>query len=125
MNTAKDKARKLGLRTVVLNWEQYEKKEWLLPLLLAEEQERDHRTLERRIREARIGQFKPMSQFAWDWPKKIDREHVEDLFNLEFLREKCNVILVGTNGLGKTMIAQNLANAALMSGISTRFVKGS
>jgi DNA replication protein DnaC len=121
----KEKARKLGLRTVVVNWEQYEKQPWLKPLLVAEEKERDRRSFERRIREAHIGQFKPMTEFDWAWPKQIDRELVEDLFSLEFLQEKCNVVLVGNNGVGKTMIAQNLAYAALMKGVSTRFVKAS
>lgn len=125
MTELKDKARKLGLKAVVANWQQYEKQEWLEPLLLAEEQERDRCGLERRIREARIGQFKPMTDFDWTWPKKIDRELVEELFTLNFLKEKANVVLIGGNGIGKTMIAQNLAYQTLMSGHSTRFVKAS
>jgi DNA replication protein DnaC len=125
MNELQEKARKLGLKTVVANWQQYEKQDWLEPLLRAEEQQRDQCSLERRIREARIGQFKPMSEFDWHWPTKIDREHVEELFTLDFLKEQANVILSGTNGLGKTMIAQNLAYQSLMSGRSTRFVKAS
>jgi DNA replication protein DnaC len=125
MTQLKEKARKLGLRTMVTNWEYYERQEWTEALLQAEEQERDKRTLEQRIREAKIGHFKPMSDFDWGWPDKIDREQVEELFNLDFLKDKSNVILVGTNGLGKTMIAQNLANAALMRGTKTRFIKAS
>ncbi len=125
MSDLKEKARQLGIRSVVSNWDYYADKEWLAPLLLAEEQERANRAFERRIREARIGQFKPMSDFDWQWPQKIDREHIEDLFSLQFLREKSNVILVGTNGLGKTMIAQNLAHSALMKGITTKFSKAS
>ena len=93
--------------------------------MLAEEQERDRRSLERRIKEAHIGQFKPMSEFDWNWPTKIDREQVEELFNLNFLDERANVVLIGTNGIGKTMVAQNLAHQALMTGISTRFIKAS
>jgi DNA replication protein DnaC len=121
----KDKAKRLGLRTVVANWERYEKQEWLQPLLLAEEQERSQSSLERRIKEAHIGQFKPMSEFDWAWPTKINRELVEELFTLDFLKEQANIILVGTNGLGKTMIAQNLAYQSMISGKVTRFVKGS
>jgi DNA replication protein DnaC len=121
----KEKARKLGLRTIVANWELYEKAEWLKSLLIAEEQERDRRSFERRIREAHIGQFRPISEFDWSWPEQIDREQIEELFRLEFVHDKSNVVLVGTNGLGKTMIAQNLAHAALMMGIPTRFIKAS
>lgn len=125
MNVLKEKAKKLGLRGIVAHWDLYEKQEWLQPLLQAEEETRVALAFERRIRGARIGQFKPMSTFDWDCPEKIDREQVEELFNLEFMRDKSNVVLIGTNGLGKTMIAQNLAHAALMKGITTRFVKGS
>ncbi|MNT42393.1 transposase/IS protein [compost metagenome] len=39
--------------------------------------------------------------------------------------ENANVVLVGQNGLGKTMIAQNLAYQALMAGHSARFVTAS
>ena len=125
MSALKEKARKLGLKAILANWQEYEKQEWLQPLLLAEEQERDRRSLERRIKEAHIGQFKPMSEFDWNWPTKIDREQVEELFNLNFLDERANVVLIGTNGIGKTMVAQNLAHQALMTGISTRFIKAS
>lgn len=123
MNSLKERVRRLGLRAVISSWEQYEREEWLAPLVLAEEQERDRRSFERRVREAHIGQFKPLSEFEWDWPEKIDREQIEDLFKLDFMTDKSNVILVGTNGLGKTMIAKNLAHSALMKGITTRFIK--
>ncbi len=92
---------------------------------MAEEQEKDRRSLERRLREAQIGQFKPMSEFDWDWPTQIDREQIEELLTLDFMNDKFNVVLVSTNGLGKTMIAQNLASAALSRGYTTRFVKAS
>lgn len=123
MDALKEQARKLGLRSIVSNWDQYQDKEWLKPLLRAEEEERAQGAFQRRVRGARLGQFKSMTEFDWAWPEKIDREQVEELFNLEFLKERSNVILVGTNGLGKTMIAQNLANSALLKGITTRFVK--
>lgn len=125
MTALKEQAKKLGLRGIVARWDEYENAPWLKTLLIAEEETRAALAFERRIRGAHIGQFKPMSSFNWDWPQKIDRELVEDLFNLEFMRDKANVVLIGTNGLGKTMIAQNLAHAALMKGITTRFVKGS
>lgn len=125
MNNLKERAKNLGLNGMIANWSKFESQEWLSELIEIEEKEKDRRGIERRNREARIGHFKPISQFDWTWPTKVQREQIEDLFTLSFLEEKANVVLVGTNGLGKTMIAQNLANTALMRGINTRFVKAS
>src|SRR5207247_4052150 len=35
--------------------------------------ERARRGHERRLARARLGRFKPMADFDWNWPKKIDR----------------------------------------------------
>jgi len=40
---------------------------------------------------------------------------------LDFLPEARNLILVGTNGLGKTMIAQNICHGAVLAGHSVLF----
>lgn len=118
-------AGKLGFRAIEANWSEYAEAPWLEALLRAEEKEREGRSLERRIKESEIGQFKPMAEFDWNWPQKINRDQVEELFSLSFLEEKANVVLVATNGLGKTMISQNLAYKALLAGHKTRFVKAS
>jgi DNA replication protein DnaC len=125
MPELRELARSLGFRAVDCNWEKYADAPWLKELLDAECLERDRRGHEKRLKDANIGQFKPMSEFDWSWPKVIDREQIEDLFSLEFLEKAENIILVGTNGLGKTMIAQNLAYQAVLSGRSTLVVKAS
>jgi DNA replication protein DnaC len=99
-------------------------KERLTPLQIVEEVVRHEavwragRSLESRVARAQLGRFKPMADFDWDWPKAIDRPLVESLFDLSFMREARNVVLVGTQGVGKTMIAKNLALAALQKGYS-------
>ena len=95
----------------------------LLEYIVAEEhKERARRSLERRIGRSRLGRFKPMSDFDWSWPKSIDREAVEAALRLEFLEPARNIVLVAPQGLGKTMIAQNIAHAALLAGHSALFV---
>ena len=79
------------------------------------------RSLERRLLQARLGRFKPMADFDWHWPKRIDRPLIERAFTLDFLSEARNLILVGANGLGKTMIAKNIAHAAVLAGHSVLF----
>ena len=89
---------------------------WVTRLIELEERERQRRSLDRRSRNARLRTFKPLSDFDWNWPTEIDRQAIEDLFKLEFLDEGANVIIFGPNGVGKTMIAQNLGHHALVRG---------
>lgn len=78
--------------------------------------DRGQRSLERRLRRSRIGRFKPIADFDWNWPKKIDRPRLEQILALTFLREERNVVLMGPNGVGKTMIARNLVHSAIHAG---------
>ena len=84
-------------------------------------QERGRRSLERRLQRARLGRFKPLADFDWNWPKRIDRDVIERAVTLEFVREGRNLILLGTNGLGKTMITKNIAHQAILAGHSVLF----
>jgi len=83
--------------------------------------ERAHRSLQRRLRLSGIKRFKPMADFDWSWPTKIERDVIERALTLDFLAENRNLVLVGPNGLGKTMIAQNLCHAAVLQGHSVLF----
>lgn len=121
----KERARRLGLYGIVANWEEVEGSGWVEKVVDMEESERQRRSLESRIQNARIGRFKSMADFDWAWPRKIDREAFEDLFRFQFIEERANVVLVGSNGLGKTMIAQNLAYQALLKGYTVRFATAS
>ena len=87
----------------------------------AEIAERSRRSLERRLRLSGIKRFKPMADFEWNWPTKIERDVVERALTLDFIPENRNLVLVGRNGLGKTMIAQNICHAAVLAGYSVLF----
>ena len=95
---------------------------WVTQWLGWETQERSRRSLERRLREAHIGQFKPLADFDWTWPEQVDRGAVEDLMSLQFLADATNVVLVGPNGVGKTMCACNLGYQAVLAGHTVLFV---
>jgi DNA replication protein DnaC len=121
------RARALALGLVGLSdqWDEYRACPWLPDLLAAEEAARGKRSLDRRIAGARVGRFKPMAAFDWGWPKDIDRAAVEDLFTFKFVDEAMNVVLVGPNAAGKSMIGQNLAYEGVKRGFSARFTTAS
>ena len=99
----------LGLRGILEHFDDFQDAEWLPRLIEIEEKDRAQRGLERRLRNAKLGRFKPFTDFDGAWPTKIDQEQLQEIFNLSFIEEAANVILVGPNGVGKTMIAKNLA----------------
>lgn len=86
-----------------------------------EERARVAVNLARRTRFACLGSFKTIDRFDWAHPEKIDRVVIESLGDLAFVDRGENVLLKGGSGLGKTMIAQNLAQAALAAGFTVRF----
>jgi DNA replication protein DnaC len=87
--------------------------------------ERERRSLERRLRAAKLGRFKPIDEFDWSWPKKIDRGVLERALSGELVRERENLLLVAAQGLGKTLLARNIAHAAVLQGHSALFVEAS
>jgi DNA replication protein DnaC len=122
--------RQLGLNATAQGLDDFiaraTKSRWSPQLMLEELarleiQERSIRSLQRRLQVARIGRFRTMADFNWNWPKKIDRSTIERALTLDFIPEARNLILMGTNGLGKTMIAQNIAHAAAQAGHTVLF----
>jgi DNA replication protein DnaC len=65
--------------------------------------ERTHRSLESRLRVARIRKFKLMAYFDWTWPTGIERDVIERALTLDFL------------------IAKNICHAAALAGHSVLF----
>ena len=120
-----ERARNLGLHGLLAHWDEVQSQDWVPWVLETEEAERRRRSLERRIHNARVGAFKPMVDFDWKWPKKIHRATIDELFSLQFIDEGANVILLGPNGIGKTMIAKNLTYKALLRGHTARFASAS
>jgi DNA replication protein DnaC len=118
---SRQRATALQLHGVLANWSDCVGQPWLEPLLGWEETERARRSLERRLRCAHIGRFKPLVDFDWAWPTQCDQRAIAELMTLDFLGSATNAILVGPSGLGKTMIAQNLAHQAILQGHNVLF----
>jgi DNA replication protein DnaC len=91
-------------------------------LVEVERTERDARNLAARTKRAAVGPHKTMNLFEWDHPKKIDRALCEDqVLNLAFVQTRSNVLFRGPAGLGKTMLEQSTATAALAAGMTVCF----
>lgn len=86
-----------------------------------ERRERDVCNLARRTRFATLGSFKTLDAFDWNHPRDIDRSLYEELRSLDFIEKRQNVLFRGQSGVGKTMLAQNLGQAALEKGYTVRF----
>jgi DNA replication protein DnaC len=62
--------------------------DYLDRLIEGETLARQDRAMARRIKAARFPVLKTLEAFRWDWPKKINRLQIQDLFRLRFIEEK-------------------------------------
>jgi DNA replication protein DnaC len=95
--------------------------DYLARLVEGEAGARQDRAVLRRVKTARFPVIKTLDTFRWDWPKKINRLQIQDLFRLSFIDKKANVIFLGLCGLGKTHLATALGYAACQQGYSVLF----
>lgn len=119
----KQQAADLKLYGLLAHWHEVPETHfpWLETWLNWEQTERKQRSLDRRLADARLGRFKSLNEFDWQWPDKIDQQAIHRLMQLDFLTTANNIILLGSNGVGKSTIAQNLAHTAVMQGHTVLF----
>jgi DNA replication protein DnaC len=95
--------------------------DYLGRLIEGERNLRMDRATERRLKAARFPVLKTREQYDWNWPTKINRAVIEDLFRLRFIERHENIILLGGCGLGKTHLATALGHHACLHGHRTLF----
>jgi DNA replication protein DnaC len=125
LDALKEHLRVLGLWGLLEHFGEVATESWLPSVVQYEHEERQRRSLQRRLKNAVLGSFKSVADFDWTWPKKIDRELVEELLRLQFIPDGINVILLGPNGVGKTTLAKNLTHQAVVRGYTARFTTAS
>lgn len=98
------RARALALRLngLLEHWDDVGAADWVAPLIQWEEDERDRRSLVRRLRDAHLGKFKALADFDWTWPKRIERTAIEEMMSLSFMKDANNIVFLGPNGVGKS-----------------------
>ena len=120
----KHRASALKLHGLIAHWDEVPENQlpWVHSLLEWEDAERKRRGLERRLSTAHIGRFKALADFDWNWPTQCDKAAISELMTLRFIHDTANLILVGPNGVGKSMIAQNITHHAVMQGHTALFI---
>jgi DNA replication protein DnaC len=97
-----------------------------LELVLNDEiQRREDGNIERRLRSATVDLDQTFERFDWDATITVDREKLKELFSLEFIGRKENVLLCGPVGVGKTFIANALAHSACRRGYKVVMLRAS
>ncbi len=79
------------------------------------------RSVAAKIKIARIPVIKTLDDFDWNFPKRVPKPRILNLFDMEFVSRKANIIFLGPTGVGKSHLAQALAYQACLNGISTAF----
>ena len=64
---------------------------------------------------------KTIDNFDFTYPDKINQQLIKSLFDLSFIGQKSNVILLGPPGIGKSHIALALAYTACINDYRCRF----
>jgi DNA replication protein DnaC len=94
---------------------------YLLRLAELEMIERERRTVERRIKEARFPAVKSLDSFDFTAIPSLNKTLVLELARSEYIARRENVIAVGNSGTGKTHVALGLGLAACQKGLAVGF----
>lgn len=95
--------------------------EYLLRLLELEVAQREERTQQRRIAQARFPYVRTLDQFDFAAAPGVNKGKVLELAKGEYLSKQENVILIGNMGTGKTHVAIALGLLACRQGKRVRF----
>ena len=95
--------------------------DYLTELISGEAAARDDRRVQRCINQARVPVLKTLDQFDWNWPTKINRMLIQNLFHLDFVKQNANVVFISGTGLGKSHLMTALGHAACQRGHSVLF----
>jgi DNA replication protein DnaC len=95
--------------------------EYLLGVLEQEIHQRENNRIQRGIRQAAFPVIKTLENFDFKAIPSLNKPKVLKLMQGEYIRNKENIILVGSSGVGKTHIATALGYEACRQGLRVKF----
>lgn len=120
VETIKTQLRKLKLSTAAVEFDDVAARHkaavslhWVSELLEREIDKRRERSLEKRIERAVLPEIRTLEEFDWQFNPKIDRDKIEELSTLEFVKTNQIALFLGKPGTGKTHMALAIGLLAL------------
>lgn len=97
--------------------------DFLSRVLREEYLHRRQKSLEYRIRQARLPEVLSLDTFPFDRQPGVKAAMVRQLAGLDFVPSACNLVFIGPTGVGKTGLASALLYQALVNGYRGRFIR--
>ena len=94
---------------------------FLYKLLMTENEARELKAQEERLRQSKLPSRKTLDEFDFDFQPSIDRKQINELNTLVFVERKDNVLFLGPPGVGKTHLAIALGTKAIEDGKTVFF----
>jgi DNA replication protein DnaC len=85
--------------------------------------ERENRKCARRIKEARLSTRAAPDEIICDAARGLERAQLRDLTTCQWVRSHHNVVVLGPTGVGKSFLANALAQEACRQGFRSLFVR--
>jgi len=87
--------------------------------------DRENRKVARRIKEARLSARAASDEILCDPARGLDRAQLRDLTSCQWVRSRHNVVVLGPTGIGKSFLANAIAQEACRQGFRALFVRAS
>lgn len=97
--------------------------EFLVRLLRQEYYSKQQRSMEYRIKRAKLPERWSLNTFPWDEQPGVQRSVIEQLAELDFIPRASNLVFIGPTGVGKTGLASAILLRALEAGYRGLFIK--
>lgn len=132
--TEKEMIKKLAQKLklpILANYDEYVKSEeslekGMLALLQRQVDEKEQKSIERRIKKAKFPQIKTMDTFIFDERlPNLKEKKVRELANSDYVEKKRNVIAIGNSGTGKTHLITALGIKEIEKGYNVYFKRAS